>query len=151
MIHDIRTAVASDADDLLLIAEATGLFDADDLSHMADDIAAWADGTAERMWLTTSGGAAMLAPEPMSGAVWNTPFIGVAPSFRRRGLARALVMAAEDVARGEGGRIMLIETGSTDDLAPARALYAASGYAAEATIRDFYAEGVDRVTYSKRL
>jgi ribosomal protein S18 acetylase RimI-like enzyme len=44
-----------------------------------------------------------------------------------------------------------VETAGTDDYAGARAFYAALGYVAQARLPDFYADGVDKVIYWKRL
>ena len=156
MIHPpIRAAGPTDRDALLLIAEGSGLFAPDELAFMADDIAAWAAGGTDRRWLIHDDpdpmGAAMLAPEPMSGDAWNMLFVGTRPEGRRRGIARALLAATEAAARAGGGRLLLIDTASAEEMAPARAFYAASGCDRVATIPDYYADGIDKVTYLRRL
>ena len=156
MIHPpIRAAGPTDRDALLLVAEGSGLFAPDELAFMADDIAAWAEGGTGRRWLIHDDpdpqGAAMLAPEPMSGDAWSLLFIATRPDGRRRGVARALLAAAAETARGAGGRLLLIDTSSDEDQAPARAFYAASGCDRVATIPGYYADGIDRVTYLRRL
>lgn len=47
---------------------------------------------------------------------------------RRRGVGRALVERILDFAREEGYRRVSLETGSTDEFIPARALYAKLGF-----------------------
>lgn len=50
------------------------------------------------------------------------------PSFRRRGVAGALLEAVLGYAESEGFRRLSLETGSQDHFAPARALYAKYGF-----------------------
>jgi GNAT superfamily N-acetyltransferase len=50
----------------------------------------------------------------------------VRPEARRKGVSRALLAAAEELARGLGARRMMLETGTAQP--EAMALYAASGY-----------------------
>ena len=51
-----------------------------------------------------------------------------APSLRRRGLARSLLLHAMEQARAAGLRRVSLETGSMPFFAPARALYRAHGF-----------------------
>lgn len=150
---DIRPAAPADGAALLSIAEASSLFEPPELAAFAEDLAGWrpADGD-PRLWFCAGDrAAAHAAPEPMSGGVWNLRFLATRSEARRRGLARALVGAVEAAVRERGGRLLLIDTASMAEMAPARALYEALGYAREAVIRDFYADGVDRVTFARRL
>ena len=155
MIPSIRIARPGDARALISIARSSGLFEPSEMQAMTGSISAWASGDDGPTWLIEDteapGGAAMLAEEPMSDAVWNLLFLGVAPARRRQGTATALIAAAEAAARADGGRLMLVDTAGIDDQAPARACYLAAGYECEATIRDYYGDGVDRVTFRRGL
>jgi ribosomal protein S18 acetylase RimI-like enzyme len=73
--------------------------------------------------------------------------LAVAPGFQRRGVASALVGAAEWFARARGGRGVFVDT--PVDNAAARAFYAANGYAEAYVMPEYYAEGLDGVTYLK--
>ncbi|TNC44606.1 GNAT family N-acetyltransferase [Rubellimicrobium rubrum] len=58
-----------------------------------------------RVWLLAGEGAGVAHRSPEIGpGVWNLLFLGVLPEQRRRGVARALVAAAEVRAREAGGR-----------------------------------------------
>ncbi|MEM7487634.1 MAG: GNAT family N-acetyltransferase, partial [Pseudomonadota bacterium] len=153
-MSDIRQATRADRDRILDIAAVSGLFSPDEAEYFAAGFDDWApeDGDPRR-WLVADDGtaAALLAPEAMSDAVWNLLFLATRPEARRRGLARATVAAAETAARAAGARLLLIDTTSGEEQAPARALYGGLGYDREATIRDYYGDGLDRVTFRKRV
>ncbi|WP_298436246.1 GNAT family N-acetyltransferase [uncultured Jannaschia sp.] len=146
----IRTAHPADHPTIVDIAVRSGLFDADDAAFFGESLRETTAGAV----LFIDGdrqGAAMLAPEPMSDAAWNLLFLAVDPSAQRGGIGRALVTESEAHARAAGGRMLLIDTASIENQAAARALYAALGFGHVATIPGYYGDGVDRLTYLKRL
>lgn len=49
------------------------------------------------------------------------------------------------------GRLLLVETMAIKDFAHVRQLYERLGFTREAQIRDYYADGFDKVVYSKIL
>lgn len=145
----IRNARAGDAPHIARIAETSGLLTAVEARFFVagfDPTEAWSVEAAD-----PPEGAAWLVPEPMSDNVWNLRFIAVARDAQRRGIGRALLGTAEAVARKADGRILLIDTSSDGRQGPARGLYAASGYGHAATVADFYGDGVDRLTFARRL
>ncbi|MEM9796810.1 MAG: GNAT family N-acetyltransferase [Pseudomonadota bacterium] len=155
MTNVIRPARPGDAARLKAVCTDCGLFAAEELSYVHADIDAWTTGETSRQWLLADRdgdhGAAMVAPEEMSDNVWNMLFLGVAASGQRRGIGRALLAAVESMVRDRSGRLLLIDTASTEDFTPARTLYASAGYRQEAVIREYYGDGIDRVTFAKRL
>lgn len=90
-------------------------------------------------------------PHALTQGTYDLYWIAVHPHARGRGVARALMAHAEAEVKSSGGRLLLLETSSSDAYAPARALYASCGYALEATVRDFYAPGDDLLIYSRHL
>ncbi|KXZ52562.1 hypothetical protein GPECTOR_9g606 [Gonium pectorale] len=62
---------------------------------------------------------------PPRGAAYISN-MAVDPKFRRQGVARALLAACEDAARGAGRREVWLHVREAD--APARALYGSAGY-----------------------
>ena len=145
----IREAIPADADAIIAIAEASGLFGPDDLAAFAPMIREGIGG--EALWLTGGGGAAMAEAEPFADRVWNLRFIAVLPEARRQGTGAALLRAAEARLHDLGARLLLIDTSGGEGQAGARAFYLAEGYTLEARVRDFYGEGEDRVTFVTRL
>ncbi|MEZ5665957.1 MAG: GNAT family N-acetyltransferase [Alphaproteobacteria bacterium] len=71
----------------------------------------------------------------------------VHPDARRRGIARALMLALEDAARARGRSLLVLDTRTGDAAEP---LYAALGYQVAGTIpgycRDPFAERLDATT-----
>ena len=63
--------------------------------------------------------------------LWILNDLFVASDARRRGVARALLDAAAQFARGDGAAGLMLETGR--DNAPARALYRAAGWQEDAS------------------
>jgi ribosomal protein S18 acetylase RimI-like enzyme len=75
--------------------------------------------------------------------------IAIAPEFRRRGLARSLLGAAEEQAMQRGGRAMRIEV--REDNARAISLYQRSGYRPFDRHRGYYDDGCDALRFEKTL
>jgi ribosomal-protein-alanine acetyltransferase len=69
--------------------------------------------------------------------------LAVAPSARRRGIARALVRACTDHWLAVGVRAGWLEV--RDDNDPARGLYAGTGFSEAGARRGYYRDGVDAV------
>lgn len=79
--------------------------------------------------------------------------IGVAPAWRRHGLARELIAAVSEEARTRGARRIFLEV--AEDNAPARALYAAEHFAPVGRRPGYYARAgaaaVDALTMRREL
>lgn len=57
----------------------------------------------------------------------------------------------EDFLRMNGNRELIIDTSSTPEFDLTRAFYLKIGYTKEATIRDFWKEGDDKIVFWKKL
>lgn len=75
--------------------------------------------------------------------------LAVAPDARRRGCGRALVEHVAADAAARGARALFLEVRA--DNRPARALYAAAGFAPVGARRGYYADGVDAALYRRAL
>lgn len=95
--------------------------------------------------------AAFVGPEEMADGVWNLWFIGVEPEARRLGPGAALIHRAEHTARQARARLLLIETSSGAQFAPARALYTKEGYTLDGEIIGFYGPSQNKVIFRKTL
>jgi len=91
-------------------------------------------------------------PLPASAHVREIRGLAVAPAAQRRGVGAALLEAAAQAARATGARRLTLRVLAGN--APARALYAAAGFAEEGVRRgEFHLEGrdVDDVLMSRAL
>ncbi len=78
-------------------------------------------------------------------------WIAVHPSHQGHGLGRELMTTTESRVRALNGRRIYIETSSQPKYESTRRFYVASGYSIDATIRDFYAPGDDKLIYVRAL
>jgi len=88
---------------------------------------------------------------PMTRATYDLYWIVVDPACKGKGVGRRLVAKMEDEIRGDGARLVRVETGGTDEYAATRAFYDALGYEILARIREFYWAGNDLFIYGRYL
>jgi ribosomal protein S18 acetylase RimI-like enzyme len=75
--------------------------------------------------------------------------IGIAPQFRRQGLARSLLNAAEKVAAGRHRKAIWLEVRENDPAA--RTLYESSGYRSLGKRLRYYDDRIDALRFEKPL
>ena len=68
-----------------------------------------------------------------------------------QGHGAALVRHVETELRGRDARLLIVETSGLAAFAPARAFYVKCGFLHEATIRNFFATGDDKLVFTKSL
>lgn len=113
------------------------------------------NSSAERFWLTNDEdndgviGVAYCEPERMTDQTWNLQLIAVHPDCQGQGQGGELLRHVEETLKVRGGRMLLVETLASFDLA--QAFYRKYGYEQEARIRDFYAASEDKVVFHKIL
>ncbi|HUJ02505.1 MAG TPA: GNAT family N-acetyltransferase [Rhizomicrobium sp.] len=78
-------------------------------------------------------------------------WLAVSPRAARRGLGRRLLKGCEDAVRAAGGTHIFAETSTLPSYAPAHALYLDCGYALQANVPDYHADGDGMLIFSKRL
>ena len=92
-----------------------------------------------------------IAPAAMTDRTWYLYWIAVRKALQARGAGGELLRHAEDDARRERGRLLLIETSSMPHYELTRRFYGKHGYEEHAVLRDYYAAGDDMVVFRKRL
>ncbi|WP_263971551.1 GNAT family N-acetyltransferase [Leptolyngbya ohadii] len=88
-------------------------------------------------------------PERMTDQTWNLQLIAIQPDYQGQGQGGELLHYVEETLKACGGRMLLVETLASFDLA--QAFYKKYGYEEEARIRDFYAASEDKVVFRKIL
>jgi ribosomal protein S18 acetylase RimI-like enzyme len=88
---------------------------------------------------------------PFTRGSYDLYWIAVDPGAQGRGVGQALLAGVEAAVRESGGTLLLVDTAGKPGYLRTRAFYAEAGYVEEARIRDYYAPGDDRITFSKRF
>lgn len=150
----IRSTASKDVAGLKRILEGTGLFPPEMLPDMIDGFLSEAD--AGDLWLTseTDGevcGFCYAVPEPMTEGTWNMLAIAVLPSRQGNGAGGALVKHLEDHLRARGHRLLIVDTSGSAAFENTRRFYRNNRYVEEARIRDYWAEGDDKIVFWKAL
>lgn len=154
----IRPTTPADTEDLVAIAQGTGVFKPHEIVALREVLADYfatnqADGHVA-VTLERDGkpiGFAYYAPADMTDRAWTLWWIAVDKTVHARGLGTRLLHKAEADARAAGGRVMFIETSGLPYYELTRRFYVKHGYETEATLRDYYADGDDMVVFRKRL
>jgi ribosomal protein S18 acetylase RimI-like enzyme len=96
---------------------------------------------------------AYCAPEVVADGTWNLLMLWTRADRQRRGYGGALVAAVEKELVSRNARLFLVETSSLPAQTAARAFYSSNkcGFIHEATIRNYYADGDDKLIYTKSL
>ena len=152
-----RTITEADIPAITRVATDCGLFTDDQLTLVYQMVTSALENPSSGapFWLVSAEAEveaiAYVEPERMTDGTWNIQLIAVSPDSQRSGIGRRLLADVEQHLRDRGARVVLVETSGTDDFDYVRAFYASSGFTEEARIREFYAAGVDKITYRKSL
>ena len=88
---------------------------------------------------------------PLTKGAYDIYWIAVSPENQRKGVGSQLLNYMESQIVNTHGRLILIETSSSEIYQDTRTFYERRGYVLESRIRDFYKPGDDRCIYIKRL
>ena len=148
----IRPLARGDLERVAYLVETNEMFP----SEMLDDMTAgYFAVDASQRWIVaesdTLAGVAYYVPEPLTDGTWNVLLICVDPASHGGGTGTALMRHIEDELRGEGVRVLLVETSGTQAFERTRGFYDMLGYTREARIRDYYMAGDDKIIFRKAL
>ena len=87
----------------------------------------------------------------MTDRTFNLYAIGVQKDLQRKGIGQQMMHFIEDDLRSNGNRVLIVETSSLPEFDSTRAFYLKLSYTKEATIRDFWKEGDDKIVFWKKL
>jgi GNAT superfamily N-acetyltransferase len=154
----LRPTVPADTDALVSLSAATGVFKPHEIVALREVLDDYHDANREQghvalTWEDASGpvGFVYYAPTAMTDRTWELWWIVVKKELQGSGIGGQALKAVEARVRGAGGRLLLIETGSTPPYEPTRQFYLKHGYVVSARVPDFYADGDDKVIFGKRL
>ena len=153
----IRPMTSGDADAVIALVIATGMFPEDEAETLEKMFADYFGGKSEEGYRCVVDeenglrGVAYCAPEIMTDGTWNLLMLAVRPDCQRQGVGAGLLGFVENTLRVSGQRLLLIETSGTPYFEQAQTFYAKCGYEKESRIRDYYADGDDMITFWKKL
>jgi ribosomal protein S18 acetylase RimI-like enzyme len=90
-------------------------------------------------------------PTPMTQGTFDLYWIAVDPDFQERGVGSKLLSFLEEVAKAEGGRMILADTSTIPHYEKTQKFYLKNGFQEVARVLDYYHPGNDRVTFCRRL
>lgn len=91
------------------------------------------------------------APEKFTNGTYNLLAIGVKKEHQSQGIGQKMMHFIEQLLKEKGNRILLVETSSHDKYQQARNFYTKLGYSHEATIKEFWDAGEDKIIFWKKL
>lgn len=149
----IHPTTPNDIPGLQAVIDRTTLFSSDMLPGM---LAPTFAGETDAFWLTCHHdnmpvGLCYTTPEELAEGTWNMLALAVDPDLQGKGFGSALVRAAEQHLRDKDQRLLIVETSGTAAFAQTRKFYAENGYEEEARLRDFWADGDDKIVFRKSL
>lgn len=90
-------------------------------------------------------------PITMSKTSFDLYWIVTHNDFRGKGIGRKLLEETYKHAKAMGCKILIAETSGLPHYEPTRAFYTGNKFTLEASLKDFYAEGDDKLFYTKRI
>lgn len=149
----------ADVDAVERLVRATGVFNESEIAIarelVAENLARGAEQSGYHFLFADGAngieGYTCFGPIPGTVNRWELYWIAVDPRASRSGLGKRLQLASEDAVRAKGGVLLIAETSTRPDYAPARRFYLGQGYKLLAEIPDWHDEGDGLAIFGKRL
>ncbi|HQE12590.1 MAG TPA: GNAT family N-acetyltransferase [Flavipsychrobacter sp.] len=150
----VRTVVLSDIEGLKTVVESCELFPSELLDEMMEEY--FRNAQTPDIWFTCIDQNKPIAigycvPEKLTQGTYNLLAIGVALTFQRMGIATEMMQYWEQLLKQKNARILIVETSGDPAQMAARNFYKKIGYIQEATIKDFWNDGEDKIIFLKKL
>jgi ribosomal protein S18 acetylase RimI-like enzyme len=151
-----ESLAASDRAAIESIVRRTGVFRPEEVAVALElvDIGLSGDDRGYRFVVVEDGavvGYACFGHASMTEGVYDLYWIAVDPARQGEGIGRKLLARVEDAVRASGGRMLLVETESTEPYEATRRFYERAGYPELARVRDYYRPGADKVILGRVL
>lgn len=88
---------------------------------------------------------------PRTTGTFELFWIAVHPERQRGGIGSELLRFVEREAAGQGGRLLVLETSSSEGFRPAVDFYRKNGFQEVSRIKDFYRISADKIVFSRVL
>ena len=154
----IRPTTPEDTPALLKLTEGTGVFKPHEIQALDEVLSDYHAGNRDEGHVAVTDerdgevvGYAYYAPAAMTDRTWYLYWIAVDQAVQGGGIGKGLMGHMEADVRARRGRLLLIETSSLPHSELTRKFYLKHGYAVAAVLRDFYADGDDKVIFRKRI
>jgi len=153
-MYEIRMVVKSDLTDLKKVLDSIDLFPSAILDEMIFDY--FNNSETQEIWFTALEknnpiAIGFCAPEKFTEGTYNLYAIGVRSDKQGKGIGSKMMKYLENYLKEKGHRILIVDTSGTDDFKLTRTFYEKLNYHKEAVIRDFWAQGDDKVIFWKKL
>ena len=153
-MNEIRKVVKNDVEGLKSVLDSIDLFPAEMLDDMMSNY--FDNPESEDIWFTvvqneTPISVGYCVPEKLTDGTYNLLAIGVQNDLQAKGIGGTMMTFIEDYLKNLGHRILIVETSSLPEFQLTRDFYLKRGYILEATLRDFWKEGDDKVIFWKKL
>jgi ribosomal protein S18 acetylase RimI-like enzyme len=150
----IRPTEKTDTQAILQMIGESGQFDEGGLAYVQAKLETHLSSDSDEIWLTADDGdvvgVAYCAPELADGA-WNLLMLWTRADRHGKGFGTALVQKIEQELQQRHARLLIVETSGLPAFAPARSFYAKCGFLHEASIKNFFAAGDDKLVFTKPL
>ncbi len=154
---NIRIVKKTDLSTLKNIIDSTGLFPSEYLDDMINPYFQTPEQEQTEFWIVCENennhpiGLAYYAPERMTQGTYNLYLIAIHKIFQGKNMGTTLLKYIENHLKKSGQRILLVETSGLPNFQETRNFYLKNNYGKEAIVREFYAEGEDKVIFWKKL
>ena len=154
MKQGIREVRKQDVEALKQVLDSSELFPSNLLDDMISDY--FNNPSSQDIWFTkidsnTPVSIAYCAPEKFTEGTYNLFAIGVRKDYQGKGIGREMMNYIEDLLKKQGHRILIVETSGKSEFELTRDFYHKCNYTKEATIREFWNKGDDKVVFWKKL
>lgn len=140
-------------EELQKVLAASGQFDSDSIAYTLETLDNHLENPDNEIWFTAIEdkpvGFAYCAPEPVTSGTWNLLMLWTKDGYEGRGFGRSLVSAVEAELKNRNARLLIVETSQLPEFETARAFYEKYGFTFEAEVKNFFAEGDNKLIYTK--
>ena len=154
MSSEIRSSVKEDIQGIKEVLDSSELFPSEYLDEMISEF--FENPECGEIWFSNISDSKVLGfgyciPEKLTEGTYNLLAIAMRKELQGQSGGIKMIDYVEKLLSQKGHRILIVETSSDAQFELTRKFYEQLGYLKEAVIRDFWAEGVDKVVFWKKL